>query len=201
MMTGTLRVRRSRGALSGALLMLLGIWGALIPLVGPYFHYAYTPNRSWDLTSGRLWLELLPGVAVLVGGAIVLVSRFRPAAALGGALAAAGGLWFAVGSLVAAHWTTLPAAGTPVGGSARMVLEQLGFFTGLGAVIALVAGMAMGRVTVVGHRDVVPPEPVKEPAPAKPASAKSDSGSRPVRRLTLPRPLVRSGASSASDDD
>ena len=45
-MAGTLRVRRSRGALSGLLLVLLGIWGALIPFVGPYFHYAYTPRPS-----------------------------------------------------------------------------------------------------------------------------------------------------------
>ena len=62
--SGTMRVVRSRGALSGFLLLLLGIWGALIPFVGPYFHYAYTPERrrgSW--TSGRFWLEVLPGVA------------------------------------------------------------------------------------------------------------------------------------------
>ncbi len=57
MMAGTLRVRRSQGALSGVLLVLLGIWGALIPFVGPYFHYAYTPDRAWVATSGRMWLR------------------------------------------------------------------------------------------------------------------------------------------------
>jgi len=82
MMTGTLRVRRSQGALSGVLLVLLGIWGALIPFVGPYFHYAYTPDRAFVATSGRMWLEVLPGVVALVGGVVVLVSRFRPAALL-----------------------------------------------------------------------------------------------------------------------
>ena len=125
-MTGTLRVRRSRGALSGVLLVLLGIWGALIPFVGPYFHYAYTPDRAWDYTAGRLWLELLPGLAVLVGGALVLASRLRPVAAFGAWLAAAGGAWFAVGGLVARRWTTLPGAGTPVGGSTRMVAGATG---------------------------------------------------------------------------
>ena len=35
-----LRVRRSKGAIGGLLLALLGSWGALIPFVGPYFHYA-----------------------------------------------------------------------------------------------------------------------------------------------------------------
>jgi hypothetical protein len=43
-MNGMLRVRRSRGVLSGLLLVLLGIWGALIPFIGPYFHYAFTPD-------------------------------------------------------------------------------------------------------------------------------------------------------------
>src|SRR5260370_1022494 len=37
------RILRSRGAASGVLLMLLGAWGALVPFIGPYFGYAYTP--------------------------------------------------------------------------------------------------------------------------------------------------------------
>ena len=54
-MAGMLRVPRSRGALSGVLLVLLGAWGALVAFVGPYFHYAFTPDRAWAYTSGRLW--------------------------------------------------------------------------------------------------------------------------------------------------
>ena len=82
-MTASLRVRRTRGALSGVLLVLLGLWGALIPFIGPYFHYAYTPDQAWHYTSGRLWLELLPGLAVVLGGVIVLGSRHRLVAVLG----------------------------------------------------------------------------------------------------------------------
>ena len=103
-MAGTLRVRRSRGALSGLLLVLLGIWGALIPFVGPYFHYAYTPDRAWTATSGRMWLEVLPGVVTLAGGLVVLLSRFRPSAVIGAWLAALAG----AGSPLAAWW---PAGG------------------------------------------------------------------------------------------
>ncbi len=153
MMAGTLRVRRSQGALSGVLLVLLGIWGALIPFVGPYFHYAYTPDRAFVATSGRMWLEVLPDVVVLVGGVVVLVSRFRPAALLGAWLAALAGAWFAVGEIIAAHFARLPGAGTPVGGATRTMLEQIGFFTGLGVVIVFVAAMALGRFTVVAARD------------------------------------------------
>ncbi len=153
MMTGTLRVRRSRGALSGVLLVLLGIWGALIPFVGPYFHYAYTPDRAFDATAGRIWLEVLPGVVTLVGGLIVLMSRFRPAALFGAWIAALAGAWFAVGTVVAGHWSGIPAAGTPVGGTTRVALEQIGFFTGLGVVIVFLAAMALGRFTVVAAKD------------------------------------------------
>ena len=72
-MTRMLQVPRSRGAVSGLLLVLLGLWGALIPLVGPYFHYAYTPDSAWTLTAGRVWLEIVPGAATFVGGIILLV--------------------------------------------------------------------------------------------------------------------------------
>jgi hypothetical protein len=203
-MTASLRVRRTRGALSGVLLVLLGLWGALIPFIGPYFHYAYTPDQAWHYTSGRLWLELLPGLAVVLGGVIVLGSRHRLVAVLGAWLAAAGGAWFTVGGLVAAHWTQLPSAGTPTGGATRMVVEQIGFFTGLGVVIAFVAGLAMGRFTVVAARDLAVATPVETPAEA-PVSTTADPveapGSRPLRRLTLPRPLVRSGASTSTDSE
>lgn len=194
-MTGTLRVRRTRGALSGVLLVLLGLWGALIPFIGPYFHYAYTPDKAWDYTSGRLWLEILPGAAVLVGGVFVLISRHRLIGVLATWLAAAGGAWFAVGGLVAARWTSLPSVGTPAGGPTRMVLEQIGFFIGLGVAVAFLAGLAMGRFTVIAARDMAvaePGEPLdEEPATAAPATTDEV---KPVRRLSLPRPLVRSGS-------
>jgi hypothetical protein len=188
-MTGTLRVPRSRGALCGVLLVLLGIWGALIPLVGPYFHYAYTPNRAWDFTAGRFWLEQLPGLAVLLGGAILLVSRLRLVALLGAWLAAVGGVWFAVGSLVAGRWSRLPTAGTPTGSPVRMALEQAGFFTALGVVIALVAGVAMGRITLVAVRDVVASKEA-DAVPAATSSAASERTDVP-RRFRLPAPVVR----------
>jgi hypothetical protein len=202
-MTATLRVRRSRGALSGVLLVLLGIWGAVIPFIGPYFHYAYTPDKTWDYTSCRLWRELLPGAAVFVGGVFVLISRHRLIAVLATWLAAAGGAWFAVGGLVASRWTSLPSAGTPVGGATRMVLEQIGFFIGLGVVIAFVAGLAMGRFTVVSARDRDIANAPVETTPAETTEPVTEpvTESRPVRRFTLPKPLVRSGSSTGSDSD
>src|SRR5258708_24979475 len=89
-----------RGRASGALLVLLGAWGALIPFVGPYFGYAYTPDKAWAYTSGRLVLSVVPGAAVFLGGLLVLASD--GAAAIGGFFAAACGAWFVVGAEVSA---------------------------------------------------------------------------------------------------
>ena len=171
-MTRMLQVPRSRGAVSGLLLVLLGLWGALIPLVGPYFHYAYTPDSAWTLTAGRVWLEIVPGAATFLGGAILLASASRPLAMFGAELAAAAGAWFALGMVIVPLW---PAAstldpGSPAGTTTVLrQLEHLGFYTGLGVVIVFVAALALGRLTVVGVRDarlaergaaVTEPEPV-----------------------------------------
>ncbi len=165
-MTGMLRVPRTRGVASGLLLILLGAWGALIPFLGPYFHFAYTPDSAWTWTWGRFFLEVLPGAAAIIGGLILLISAVRPVAMTGACLAAAGGAWFAVGALFAPLWTnyatlgvrtSVPAAlnpGVPTGGAVHMVAEHLGFFTGLGVVIVFLAALALGRLAVIGARDV-----------------------------------------------
>jgi hypothetical protein len=154
-MAGILRVPRSRGALSGVLLILLGAWGALIPLVGPYFHYAFTPDTAWSFTSGRIWLEIAPGAAALIGGLIVLVSSLRPVAMFGAWLAALAGVWFVAGNTLSALWTKggVSAIGSPVGGTVARTAEQIGFFTGLGVVIAFFAALVIGRLSVVAVRD------------------------------------------------
>jgi hypothetical protein len=153
-MNGMLRVRRSRGVLSGLLLVLLGIWGGLVPFVGPYFHYAYTPDKAWTYTTGRLWLDILPGAATALGGLIVLASSYRPSAHFGAWLAALSGAWFVLGSLIGPTWIGMHmTSGTPVGGTATRALEQIGFFTGLGVVIVLLAAMAVGRFSVISVSD------------------------------------------------
>jgi hypothetical protein len=179
-MNGMLRVRRSRGVLSGLLLVLLGIWGALIPFIGPYFHYAYTPDKAWTYTTGRLWLEILPGAAVFLGGLIVLTSSYRPTAHFGAWLAALGGAWFALGSLIGPTWLKMQMApGTPVGDTATRTLEQIGFFTGLGVAIVLLAAMAIGRFSVISvgdaRRAAREADSVRE-ADEEPAAATTSTG-------------------------
>jgi hypothetical protein len=170
-------IPRTRGGLSGLLLILLGAWGALVPFVGPYFHYAYTPDRTWAYTSGRLWLDIAPGAAAVVGGFIVLGTRSRVAGVLGALLAALGGAWFVAGATVTAQLVRsgsisrsinpgLPVgtAGGPNASSLRQFLESLGFFTGTGVLIVFFAALALGRFSVAGG-----PADEQEPWAAHPA--------------------------------
>lgn len=167
-MAGMLRVPRTRGAFSGLLLVLLGIWGGLIAFVGPYFDYAYTPDRAWAFNSGRFWLSVVPGAAAVLGGLIVLLSANRAAGVIGAWLAALGGAWFVIGGPISTLWTAdgSNAAGEPVGGTTAQALEQLGFFTGLGTAIVFFAAVALGRFTVVGVKEVAMAEHDAEAAEA-----------------------------------
>ena len=202
-MNGILRVSRTRGALSGLLLVLLGAWGALVPFVGPYFHYAYTPDAGWTYTSGRLWLEILPGAGTLLGGVIVLASAYRPAAHLGAWLAAVSGAWFVLGGIIGPTWTGMRMnPGSPAGGTVMRAFEQIGFFTGLGVLIVGVAAVALGRFSVISVRDARRAERAVSSATG-PAAAPAGTGKEPKApprdggtRLTLPLPIRRKAATS-----
>jgi hypothetical protein len=150
-MAGMLRMRRSRGALSGFLLALLGLWGALIPFIGPYFHYAYTPDVAWTYTTARLWLETLPGAAVFLGGILLIVATGRHVALFGAVLAAAAGAWFTLGATLSPLWNNhVTLGGSPASSAVYMrIMEQLGFFSALGVVIVFIAGAAFGRILSV----------------------------------------------------
>ncbi len=161
-MADRMHVRRSRGMLSGVLLVLLGIWGGLIPFVGPVFGYAFTPNISWDFTWGRFWLEILPSAATVLSGLLLIGSANRPVSMFAGWLGALSGAWFVVGETLSMLWNGgAPAAGVPAGTSSTLIaMEQIGFFLGLGAVILFLSSVALGRVSVVGVTDLR--EPVED---------------------------------------
>jgi hypothetical protein len=191
-MAGMLQMRRSRGAVSGFLLILLGLWGALIPFVGPYFHYAYTPDVAWHYNTARLWLEVLPGAAVFLGGILLMIATGRHVAVFGGLLAAAAGAWFVLGTTLSPLWNNnVTIGGSPA--SSRVfirVMEQIGFFYALGVVIVLIAGAAVGRILSVpsGIREVeaVPPA---ETAPAETAADEAVPA-QPAATEALPRRTV-----------
>jgi hypothetical protein len=168
---GSMRIRRTHGILGGFLVALLGIWGGIIPFVGPYFSYAYTPDKAWSYSTGRLWLEILPGAAALLGGLLMMASQSRHVALFGSFLAILSGAWFALGNVFAPLWTTANPAGVPAStGTMMRALEQTGFFTGLGVVIVLIAAVVAGRVTAVPRLTV----PVVEPTVPLPRRTTAD---------------------------
>jgi hypothetical protein len=142
----TRRLPRTTGALSGLLVILLGIWGGLIPFVGPYFHYAFGSYKTWHYTSERLWLCIVPGAVAVIGGLLLLRSSRRSGGLLGGWLGIAAGAWFAIGPAISLLWHSAGnPIGAPMGNHTRQAIEWLGYFSGLGVLIATLSAFAMGR--------------------------------------------------------
>ncbi|MET0701182.1 MAG: hypothetical protein ABWY93_16120 [Mycobacterium sp.] len=151
---GRMQIAPSRGAASGVLLIVLGIWGALVPFIGPYFDFAYSPEQPWVWTQARGWLEVLPGVVAVVGGLLLLKSRNRATAMLGGWLGVLAGVWFIVGRAFAQTLAVgeigVPAAATP----GQTLALELAFFSGIGALMVFLAAGALGRLSIRSLRDI-----------------------------------------------
>jgi hypothetical protein len=159
---------RSRGAVSGLLLVVLGAWGALIPFVGPHFNFAYTPDQDWAWTPARGWLEVLPGGATVLGGLLLIFSGNRITAIVGAWLAALAGAWFVIGGQVA-PLLGIGSAGDPIAATDRKrAALEVSYFSGLGALIVFISGIALARLAVRLASDVEafmePVEPVSVPA-------------------------------------
>jgi hypothetical protein len=147
----------------GLVLMLLGAWAFFAPLVGPYFNYGFDSDTAW-LFSTRQWeLSLGPGIAVFVGGLLMLLPARAPAW-LAGLLATAGGMWLVVGPSVYPLWAT---GFSPDGSATMQTLKWIGYFYATGALITYFAAFAQGllsRRTTVQPR--VAPAVADEPTPS-----------------------------------
>ena len=151
---GRMRIPRSRGAASGLLVVVLGLWGALVPFVGPAFDFAYNPDQGSKWSSTRGWLEVLPGVVAVVGGLLLVRSRNRATAMLGGWLSVVAGAWFVVGRVMATT-LTIGEIGRPVAeNDTKAAWLELTYFYGLGALIIFLGAMGLGRLSVRSVRDV-----------------------------------------------
>jgi hypothetical protein len=200
-----MRIPRSRGAASGFLLILLGLWGALIPFLGPYFDFAFTPDQPWTWTNARGWLEVLPGAVAVVGGLLLLMSRNRATASLGAWLTVAAGAWFVIGRALAGP-LGLGNAGAPVAGNdTKRVWLELTYFYGLGALIVFLGALALGRLSVRSVRDV---EYAQRPLTDRDDDARrplttdehhragqpiAHTGPQPMAAQTGPQPMAQTG--------
>jgi len=209
-----MRISRSTGAFSGLLLVVLGLWGGLVPFIGPYFHYAFGSTATWHFTTNRLWLDIVPGVVVVLGGVGLMRAGHRVSGSTAGWLAIVGGAWFAVGPAVSRLWEHGSGPiGTPLYGTTRQTIELVGYFYGLGALVVALAAFALGRfvtrpalVSEPVVAETVPADAIAAPAatvepvtPAEPVTAAEpvtpvepvtamepmDDATAPVRRLSL----------------
>ncbi|HEY7892362.1 MAG TPA: hypothetical protein VIC05_09165 [Solirubrobacteraceae bacterium] len=189
-----MRLARTTGTGAGLLVLILGLWAGFIPFVGPYFHYGFGPDATWHYTVQRLWLDILPAAAAVLGGLMLIGSGRRASGTLGGWLALCGGVWLLVGPSFSMLWQHPPAGvlqsgiGVPLGGHDRAAAEMIGAFYGVGALITMLSAFAIGRFT--------PARLVAAPG----APAAEEPGEAPPRRRGLIRrrrgtvPSERAGA-------
>ena len=129
--------------LAGLVILIAGVWGGLIPFVGPYFHFTLGPDHTWAWTSARLYLDVLPSIAAVVGGVLLLSAGPWMAGRIGALFALAGGIWFAVGPDVSRLWHSGGAQGIAHGRGGKRTLEYLTFHSGLGVLIVTFAAFAL----------------------------------------------------------
>ena len=191
-----MRISRKTGAMTGFMLIVLGLWGGLVPLIGPYFGFAFGSHATWDLTMNRFWLDVLPGAAVVLGGLMLLWSGHRLSGTVASWMAMAGGAWFAVGPAFSRLWEHgAGPIGVPLFGHTRQTFELIGYFYGLGVVVMGLAAFALGRFVsrpalieepvvadeLATQPLVAQPEPVvAEPVAAQPIAPDQEVPRRPI---------------------
>lgn len=151
--TGRLVVPRTRGLMAGLIILVLGVWGGIVPFIGPWFHYSFINHHAWHWTTGRLWLEVIPGAVAVFAGLELMRTGNRVSGVFAGWLAAAAGTWFIVGQTVSTLWNHgASQAGRPLGSTFLRMIEQLGYFYALGAAILFLAALALGRFATASAR-------------------------------------------------
>lgn len=129
----------------GISLIVLGAIALLLPFVGPLFGFGMGPDPAWVLTEERFNRHVIPGIAIIAGGALLL-PRSRSSHVVGAVLAVVGGVWITVAPVVLGRVV----ADTPP--PLIDVLRPLAYHFGIGVLITALAAFALG--VVAGRRNV-----------------------------------------------
>jgi hypothetical protein len=124
------------------LLMVLGAWVFLAPLVGPYFSFGFDTSSKWQFSNDHWLLNLAPGIAIFVAGLLMTV-KSRPLGWLAGLLAVAAGVWLVIGPTLHPTWSTntfVPLPGSDWKTAARWIAD----FYGAGALAIYLGAQAQG---------------------------------------------------------
>lgn len=126
----------------GILLIVLGTFGLALPFVGPLFDFGMGPDPAWIVTEARVVRHVVPGIAIILGG-ILLLPRARSGHVIGGLLAVVGGIWLTVAPVVLGRVT----ADSPP--ALMEMLRPLLYHYATGLIIVGLAAYALGVAT--GH--------------------------------------------------
>jgi hypothetical protein len=173
---------------SGLVLVLAGLWAALVPFFGPYLNLSIGTDRTWHWTTGRLWLDVLPGAVAVIAGLMLIGAATRPSAALASWLAVCAGAWLVVGQSVSMVWNHgTSVAGQPLFGNGHKMVEEIVYYYGIGALILFFGAFALGRMALPA-------------VAAAPAAATTAAATAPRRRRGLfgRRRRVADGAPATS---
>jgi hypothetical protein len=126
----------SRGyALSGLAIIAFGVWAVLGPLVGP--------GETWTSNFNHVMLSVVPAAGAVLGG-LMMLSRGRQVAWIGGLVALAGGLWFMIGPMTYPLWLSGGLGTGPAPGGSVWLAQWIGFLFVTGAVITLLSSYVLG---------------------------------------------------------
>jgi hypothetical protein len=145
--------------LPALLLIALGAWVCLVPLAGPYFSFGFDTSAKWRFSHDHLALSLAPGIAIALGG-ILMMRRSRAAGWIAGLLAVAGGVWLVIGPSLHPLWSSHTFGPLP-GGTDKTAARWIATFYGAGALAVYLGAQAQG---LLERRTVTAAAPVAEPA-------------------------------------
>jgi len=132
---------------AGVLVLLVGVWGALVPYVGPTFGYDMGDTPAWTWTEARFTQHLLPGLAAVLGGLLLMRTHQRATQQTGAGIATLGGIGFLVVPSLHPLWAGQSMGGMSMGDSAlSSALTSLGYHYGIGAVICVLGAYAWGAL-------------------------------------------------------
>lgn len=166
---------RRHARLLGLGVVLIGIWGGLVPFVGPTFGFTMGHAPAWTWSASRAELHVAPAVGAVVGGLLMMGGLRRATLLGGGVLAAIGGVWFVIAPALRPLWAggSTGMSGTTMHSGMGMMgatqstgmtpLEAIGYHYGPGAATAVLASIGL-RMALVAARAVAPATVPEVPA-------------------------------------